>query len=532
MMSETKSVFLYGKPTVCKTDALKRTQESYCNLINRFIEELSGDNRFLLNLLNNNKQAPMIRELEKQVRKEHKLGSAYGQNAVDFAVKELHNHYIRIRNKVYGYVQQHLPEMEEYISYKSLLNAAIMGENELMIIQNLIDYENEKKKPSKTKLEEYQNLKTKLNKRTKEQRSFFKETISTLFLERLAYSKLPLVKKVPLQLDSRLSTIEDSHSTKENFVVFVKLEGEKDRIPFPVSTSTDSLRRMKQYQTGSMTVILTKNGKVRIGVPFKKNIEKQKNSKKNLLTFDVGITDLINTNTGNNYGTFKGMTILYQEWVEPKLRNRSSLRNLMREHQKQLKKSDNDFEKQVLRNKISHIASSLNGKKSKDKCLRKYNHQVDLRLNEAVSSLIKEAKINKFTCVYEDLEITEFDRGKKNNKRNSMWIRGQLIKKIQSKLDWLGINHFSVDPAYTSKACPKCSNIDNKNRNGKSFVCTVCKHKDDADHNAAINIELRAFDEDVKGIVEKYKYSIKKRHTTLKELYAKRHRSYLDKASA
>ena len=63
--------------------------------------------------------------------------------------------------------------------------------------------------------------------------------------------KLPYVaKSVPLQLDSRLSTIEKSHSTKENFIVYVKLLGEKDRVAFPVSTSRNGLRRMNQYDTG------------------------------------------------------------------------------------------------------------------------------------------------------------------------------------------------------------------------------------------------------------------------------------------
>jgi putative transposase len=107
-----------------------------------------------------------------------------------------------------------------------------------------------------------------------------------------------------------------------------------------------------------------------------------------------------------------------------------------------------------------------------------------------------------------------------------MWVRGKLIKKVQSKLDCMLIPHIIVDLAYTSKTCPKCSNIDDKNRRGKSFICTVCKHKDDADHNAAINIERRAFDDEVKEIVGKYTYNTKKRHEAIKKLYAERHRSY------
>ena len=44
--------------------------------------------------------------------------------------------------------------------------------------------------------------------------------------------------------------------------MYVKLLGEKDRVAFPVSTSRNGLRRMNQYNTGSMTIGLTNRGKV------------------------------------------------------------------------------------------------------------------------------------------------------------------------------------------------------------------------------------------------------------------------------
>jgi IS605 OrfB family transposase len=527
-MTETKSVFLYGIPTGSKMKRLMETQKAYATLINRCIEQMAHDTSFLLDLLNNNKHAPKVRKLEKQLRSEHTLGSAYGQNAIDAAVKELHNHFIRIRNRVYGYIQQHHPEMEKYISYKSLLNASVLGLDEINMVTTLIENERSKKKPSHTKVAEYIALLHDLRSLSEEKRSHFKDTIATLFLERLAYSRLPWIKNAPLQLDSRLSTIEDSHSTKEDYIVYVKLLGEKERVAFPVSTSRNGRRRMKQYKTGSLTITARK-GKVRISIPFTKKVKKKKGSKENILSFDAGVSDLIHTNTGNAYGTFEGMSRLYEEMVEPKLKKRSSLRNKMKEYQKQLKRCKDGQEKERLRTKISHIAISLNGNKILQKQRRCYAHEVDVRIHHAVDGFINEAKKSNVICVYEDLDMTEFDRGKKNNKRDSMWVRGQLIKKIQSKLDWMGIPHIAVDPAYTSKMCPKCSNVDDHNRKGKSFVCTVCKHQDDADHNAAVNIEHRAFDYEIHDIVEKFSYHTKKRHKALKELFEKRHRSYIEK---
>ena len=122
---------------------------------------------------------------------------------------------------------------------------------------------------------------------------------------------------------------------------------------------------MNQYDIGSMNIKVMDHGKVRIGVPFTKKIETKKVSKKNILSFDAGITDLIYTNTGNSYGSFCGMRLLYEEIVETKLGHRSSLRNKMREYQKEIKICTNPYEKERLKEKIQHIAHSLNGKKKK-----------------------------------------------------------------------------------------------------------------------------------------------------------------------
>ena len=64
-------------------------------------------------------------------------------------------------------------------------------------------------------------------------REYHKDTVANLFLDKLTYMNLPFVaKNIPLQLDSRLSTIEKSHSTKEDFIVYVKLLGEKGQSRF------------------------------------------------------------------------------------------------------------------------------------------------------------------------------------------------------------------------------------------------------------------------------------------------------------
>ena len=121
MASETRSIFLYGNPTKTKRKLLSEIQLAYTNKINEFIELMSSDSSYYLDLFNNNKKSPLIRELEKMNRGD--LGSALGQNAIDHAVKELHNHLTRIKNDLYGETLN--TDSNLFVSYTSLLNASI-----------------------------------------------------------------------------------------------------------------------------------------------------------------------------------------------------------------------------------------------------------------------------------------------------------------------------------------------------------------------------------------------------------------------
>ena len=50
-------------------------------------------------------------------------------------------------------------------------------------------------------------------------------------------------------------------------------------------------------------------------------------------------------------------------------------------------------------------------------------------------------------------------------------------------------------------------NVDEDNRDGKSFICNVCGSQADADANASQNIKTRAFDKEVNKITKDYRYN-------------------------
>jgi IS605 OrfB family transposase len=154
-----------------------------------------------------------------------------------------------------------------------------------------------------------------------------------------------------------------------------------------------------------------------------------------------------------------------------------------------------------------------------------------MEIARAVKEFINDIKNEKVLIVMEDLNILEFDRGKKRNRYDSNWAKGKLLQKLQETLDWDGKKYKEVEPAYTSQECPICHNVDKKNRNGKHFKCTYCGYESDADYVAALNIKARAEDKEIEEIVEKYRYNKKERHKAIKELIKNRHREYLDSAA-
>jgi IS605 OrfB family transposase len=77
--------------------------------------------------------------------------------------------------------------------------------------------------------------------------------------------------------------------------------------------------------------------------------------------------------------------------------------------------------------------------------------------------------------------------------RLSNWAFAQLRQFIEYKARRAGVPVLFVDPRYTSKGCPCCGIIDDKNRRTQAtFSCVSCGHEGHADHIAARNIRSRA----------------------------------------
>lgn len=93
-----------------------------------------------------------------------------------------------------------------------------------------------------------------------------------------------------------------------------------------------------------------------------------------------------------------------------------------------------------------------------------------------------------------------YKRGKKASEKQrqanatrSKWAFAETGNYLTYKAKLLGSAVVKVDADYTSKACPVCGHIDQKNRpnKGLNFLCTCCGHSDHADRIGAKNILMR-----------------------------------------
>lgn len=556
------SNFMFGSPNVGKYKKIKETYDLYLKSINKFIPIFKNNPDCYLAIFNLDTKANIITELEKQYRDEN-LGSAYSQKASHVALDKMHGMFDLIKRKMYGYASKNDKSILPLIKSITTLNAcltnqcpiealelAIVREYEKMLAKKEKDYvkyieENEKEpefkvlKKSET-LVFYQDALKKLKSIDKETLDFLIEEVRLQFFDRLDNYKTPNVTFSPIPLDSRTCNVQTASKSSEfDYFLSMTVAKNKDeknkRINIPFSTSGRCRKRLKMYKNCQPSIWIDKNNRVKISIPTKMpKVENKLKGKTTIIGVDLGINKIFSLGNGMKFGTFKDLLPFYKSECEIKLAGRSSLRNKMKEYQKELrklnkKKGSCEKRKARLRYQISEIARKLQGRKRLQKSLNKYNNKVMANITKAINEFVLYLKSlkSKVLVVLENLDINSFNGGKLANQMSSMWSRAQIIEKLTTSLKREGFSVAFVDPAFTSQVCPVCYNINDKNRDKEQFECTCCGHKDDADNNAGVNITARYKDVEISEIVEKYDWNTYLKHEEIKKLYKKRNEEYL-----
>ena len=211
-----------------------------------------------------------------------------------------------------------------------------------------------------------------------------------------------------------------------------------------------------------------------------------------VIGIDLGYTEMMATSEQELLGTDLGQ---YFSSISDKRRKNSAGRNRMHSlFRSLLKKSGKDNLAKAERIR----KHNLGRKKQRARYIRDIgviktivNRELNLLFTRKANPIKK--------IVIEDLTARmKVHFGKKWNRRLSGWMRGYLQERIRYKAKKFGIEVNEVNPAHSSRECPRCHCTDKKNRQGDAFKCSICGYHGHADLVAALNILGRLGDKEIR----------------------------------
>jgi Putative transposase DNA-binding domain/Probable transposase len=205
---------------------------------------------------------------------------------------------------------------------------------------------------------------------------------------------------------------------------------------------------------------------------------------------DVGIANFVTTSDGQHYGTFHGKLRERQKRDREKRRRKAKLRRCL--EKKGMKKLPSTSSKSGQR-LARHVRQSI---------------------NRAVNQCFKEHQGYQFA--YEHLSVATM---KYKARAMNAYLYASNLAHIPKQIAWnavkRGVAAIKVKSAYTSQECSVCHYVDRANRpDQQTFCCRVCGYRTHADLNAAINIEHRWGDEELRACKDRkaIKALLRRRH--------------------
>lgn len=529
--SQTKSVFLYGHPNKEKASIIASIQKLFTRLVNNNIQGINNCEWMHVQLIKNDKKDPQVRAYEKSIRPKG-VNSAFCQAAFDTAFTHLSNRLNTIKDDMY---REH---DDVFTSSKVLFGMALDHATKAEMIDAMLKISLEAKTKRKAKAAKegkpepedkedfYEKCAKTLSEMPDEEFAFRMEEINDSFAMLSLEYKVPVISKARIPLDSRLMKLEESNDIKAPYVIEVTNPTEKGkRITVPLDTSKHSLHKAKSCKMARAVTCSIDKGVLRIGWSYTKTVAKPATSKVNGV--DTGIADLFYLSDGKHFGSMREVLDFYHKEVEKSFGEFSSLRNKKRKIRHFLRKHKNlpdDVRRSLIKkmDKLNRMIQKANAPYRKK---RHYYQMLDKEIKDAVLSYVSSLDKETIT-VLELLDIREFNKSRRVNGMFSCFARGKAQQKLMQTLNWKGFDFVEVVPDYASQVCPECSNLDKANRNGKSFLCTCCGYKGDADHTAGINIKARYLDKNLSKICEDNKYNHKVLQSKLSGYYSRKNELY------
>jgi IS605 OrfB family transposase len=250
----------------------------------------------------------------------------------------------------------------------------------------------------------------------------------------------------PLSFNPFIPTLKQNTKWKENTVSFFGISS----IPFA--------SRLENIESRDAIVKLNKNNKWLLHLPVETS-EEEVYEPAGWLGVDVGLANLAVTSEGTVYyggeNRRRGETRFKQRQRMQKKGTKSAKRRLKALSEKETR----------WRKNLCHEISTAIVRRAKE-----------LRYGVAVETL-------------KNIRRNVRQSRKLNRQLHGSFPFGMLLSMLEYKAEKEGVPFQKVDPKNTSRTCPKCEYVAEKNRISRThFKCVECGYKNYADHVAATNI--------------------------------------------
>jgi len=290
---------------------------------------------------------------------------------------------------------------------------------------------------------------------------------------------IPALKQPCIQANVNVVALERSHTETFDYWLRISTLDKRHPLRVPVKLADYHRQALKDQTINSSVTLNKRDGKWWLTLTYETIIPIQTNPDAPVVGVDVGIANFLTTSTGKHYGTFHGKLRDRQKRDREKRRRKAKLRACLKKKGVQ---------------KLPSTSS-----KSGQKLARHVRQSINRAVNECV------AEHEGYQFAYEQVSVRTM---KFKARAMNAYLSASNLGHIPEQLAWTtakqGIQATAVNAAYSSQECSMCHSVDRANRpNQQTFCCQVCGHTTHADENAAINIERRHDDWELRACTDR-----------------------------
>ena len=286
---------------------------------------------------------------------------------------------------------------------------------------------------------------------------------------------IPTLRRTCIQANANVVALEASQDSTFDYWVKISTLEFRKQLLLPVKLAAYHREALKDKTINTSVTLNKRADGWWLTLSYDKVIPVHTVPSAPVIGVDVGIANFLTTSDGKHYGTFHGKLRERQKRDREKRRRKAKLRKCL--EKKGVKKLPSTSSKSGQR-LARHVRQSI---------------------NRAVNQCFKEHEGCQFA--HEHLSVATM---KYKARAMNAYLYASNLAHIPKQIAWnaakRGVAAIKVKSAYTSQECSVCHNVDRANRpNQQTFCCVVCGYSTHADINAAINIEHRLGDDELRA---------------------------------